>query len=180
MKPNHSSKIDHIEARLTNGVWYAQLPGSALWGKGNTVAEAFEDLKQRTDDYEGFANESGMAAIDVRGLEAKGTRLFENTWRNIRILGFVALCCIPLTYAISSGLTRGLKNSDLKPFIALENRILQMGKAQSKRTPEQTKALQTAISNIISSLRPYSSELRLLFVPPKNGKQKPLLAVKGK
>lgn len=171
MNDGRDVNINALQAQRINGAWYVQQPDSPYWGKGETLEAAYADLSQRSADYAAFSKESGLPVFEVRAISVKGLYAFQKTWRSLRIIIIVALCAVPLSYGISSGLKRTIDDVGLKGgkqfWAKVEKGILNMGANNKELPPEKVEALNQAISNIVERVRPFSSQLPLLFVQPE-------------
>ena len=173
MNQDSSVTSESVLSQRVDGVWYMQKPGTAIWGKGDTLDDAYTDLSQRGERYTEFARESGLPVFDAQTGEARTRLTLKSLRRPLLILAFVAFACVPVSYAVSTGIKRGFKNADLAGgrafWTKVERSILKMGAEGGGLPPAKTEALQKATRNIVTRLRPFSSEFRLLFTPPGQG-----------
>ena len=156
-------------------VWYIKRQNEQIWGQGESLEQALGNLQQRQSEFERFCATTGLPVVDVQAagfvLRVAGRR----AWRFLRIVVIVALCAVPVSYAISSGITRGLENAEIKGgrvfWSKVEESILDMGRDDRGMPPEKAAALHHAVGNIVARLRPFTSQLSLLFVSPSDAEE---------
>ena len=157
---------------MVDGVWYAQQPGTPFYGRGETIEAACIDLSARADEYEAFSSASGLQPFVANNVSIGASRLLDSFWRNFRVVIIVALCCIPLSYAISTGVKRGFDvQSNTKMgrefWTKVEKALIAQGAEDKQLPPEKVEQLSKSLANIIEQARPFTSHLPLLFEPPQ-------------
>ena len=170
MAKDSKIELDNIHAKLVDGVWFVQQDGSPFYGKGDTVEAACQDLSARIGEYNAFSETSGLQPFEVRAVSTGAKGLALGFWRNFRVVIIFALCCIPLSYAISTGVKTGLKaessfSGGRKFWSNVEQAILKQGADDKQLPPEKVEALSKALGNIIEQARPFTSQLPQLFEP---------------
>lgn len=175
MSRNTPRDLDRYRTYKVGDEWYVQPDGQQLWGQGDSLDAAMADLQRRTDEYAAFRAKSGMQALDSNGFFHGVRRAYQSSKGALKVIVVVALCAVPLSYGISTGITRGIENADIKGGKAfwgkVEKGILKMGEDGKGLPPEKAEALHKAVGNIVERIRPFSSKLGLLFVPPEQDAQ---------
>lgn len=162
-----------IDIRRTGGVWYAHIPETALWGEGDSLDAAVAQLAEQRDRYRAFVAETGIAPLDVLQARPEPRRAWRETVRVAKIVAVIALCAIPLSYAISTGIERGAEEAAqtlrLRTLLSdLEQGILDLGRAENDLAPERVEALREAVARIVERLRPFTAPAGRLFEAPQS------------
>lgn len=157
-----------IDIRRVGGTWYANLPGTTLWAKGQGLEEAVKLLHERHAEHARFLSETGSAPLDL--LENRPTPA---TWRSrlgraAGIIALFALCAIPVSYALSTGIERGVeaaaKQLPIRGLLPrIEKSILEFSKPEFDLPPERAQALAQAVTRIVERLSPYTGRAADLF-----------------
>lgn len=172
MSPMKPSDTAVYQTYNLGKVWYIKRQDQQIWGQGETLEQAFENLQERQCEYDQFCQAVGLPVLDVQGAGFALRTMGQRAWHFLRVVIVVALCAVPVSYAISSGLTRGLENAEIKGgrefWGKVEKGILDMGKDGKGMPPEKAAALQHAMDNIVARLRPFTSQLSLLFTLPED------------
>lgn len=170
-----------IEASEVNGRWFARRVDTQFWGEGASLAEAYDDLNRREVEYRKFLERAGIPLIPVTGLKLWLRRVGRPTGKLFVALAVFALFMVPVSYAISMGIARGVKQSEIKIggrefWTRLERGLIDFSKAKHDLPPEQAEELRQAVHRIVERFRPFTSELRLILDPvettaPPSGKE---------
>ena len=159
-----------IEATEIGGVWFVRRIDTQFWGEGNSLAEAYDDLSRRESEYATFLERAGIPIIPVTGLKRWFRRIGRPAGRLFAALAIFALFMVPVSYAISMGIARGVKQSEIKVggrefWTRLEKGLIDFSKEKHDLPPEQAEELRQAVHRIVKRIRPFTSELRLILEP---------------
>jgi len=166
--PNAASA--RIEASEINGRWFARRVDTQFWGEGGSLAGAYDDLSRREAEYATFLERAGIPIIPVTGLKKWARGIGRPAGRLFASLAIFALFMVPVSYAISMGIARGVKQAEIKVggrefWTRMERGLIEFSTAKHDLPPEQAEELRQAVRRIVERIRPYSSELRLILEP---------------
>lgn len=159
-----------IEAYEVDGRWFVRRTETQFWGEGANLAEAYDDLGRREAEYAKFLEQAGIPIIPVTGFKRWLRQVGRPAGRLIAALAIFALFMVPVSYAISMGIARGVKQSEIKIggrefWTKLEQGLIDFSKAKHDLPPEQAEELRQAVHRIVARIRPFTSELRLILEP---------------
>jgi hypothetical protein len=159
-----------VEASEVDGRWFIRRVDTQFWGEGASLAEAYDDLGRRESEYAKFLERAGVPVIPVTGFKRWLRRVGRPAGRLFAALAIFALFMVPVSYAISMGIARGVKQSEIKIggrafWTKLEQGLIDFSKEKHDLPPEQAEALRQAVHRIVARIRPFTSELRLLLEP---------------
>jgi len=159
-----------IEAVEVGGRWYVRRCETPFWGEGATLSEAHVDLQRREGDYDAFLARAGIPPIPVTALRRWGAGIVRPVGRTILALALFSLFLVPVSYAISSGIGRGIKQAEIKIggqefWAAVDQRVMELSEAKYDLPPEQAERLRLALQRIVARFRPFVSEIGQVFVP---------------
>ena len=161
---------NRIEARETGGRWYVQRSDTQFWGEGATLSDAHDDLLRREGEYRTYLEKAGIPPIPVTGLKRWTQSVSRPVGRVLVALALFSLFMVPVSYAISSGIGRGIKEADIKIggrefWTGIERGIIDFSTEKHDLPPEQVEALRQAVHRIVLRVRPFTSELNQLLEP---------------
>ena len=161
---------DRIEASEVGGTWYVRRVDTQFWGEGPSLGEAYEDLSRRVAEYNAFLEKAGIPLLPVTGLKRWFRCASRPVGRVAAALMIFALFMVPVSYAISTGIGRGIKQSDIKIggrefWTTLERRLIEFSTERHDLPPAQAEELRQAVHRIVERIRPFTAELRLLLEP---------------
>lgn len=167
-----------IAVKRVRGTWYAHVPGTALWGRGADLADAVDALSKRSADYAAFSAESGAPPLNLLEGNPKVGGFWRGAWRIGRVVLLVGLCAMPISYALSTGITRGVEEATkglrLKTLVAdLEQGLIDLSKPENDLSPERAAALREAVERIVERLRPFTAPTGTLFSGSNSGAVQP-------
>ena len=159
-----------IEANEVNGRWFARRVDTQFWGEGPSLAEAYDDLSRREAEYAKFLDRAGIPILPVTGFKRWLRTIGRPARRLFAALAIFALFMVPVSYAISMGIARGVKQSEIKIggrefWTKLEQGLIDFSKAKHDLPPDQAEELRQAVRRIVERIRPFTSELRLILEP---------------
>lgn len=159
-----------IEANEVGGRWFVRQVDTQFWGEGITLAEAYDDLSRRVSDYEAFLGKAGIPLIPVTGLKRWTRGIGRPIGKVLAAVAVFALFMVPVSYAISSGIARGVKQTEIKIggrefWTKLEQGLIDFSTEKHDLPPEQAEQLRQAVQRIVARIRPFASELRLILEP---------------
>ena len=162
-----------LEIRRVEGTWYAHLPQTALWGSGSDPEAAVAQLNEQHRNYADFLSHSGTPPLDLLTNRPTVPTLRSRLGRVARLVAVIALCAIPVSYGLSTGIERGFdaaaKNFPLKGLLPkIEQSVIAMGSPDYDLPPERAKALGDAVRRIVDRLAPFTAQAADLF-NNKNG-----------
>ena len=160
-----------IDVRRISGTWYAHLPRTSLWAKGSSLDEAVARLQERQTDYAGFLAATGTAPLDLLDARPLPPTSKSRFARAAGLIAIIALCAIPISYALSTGIERGVEAAARQFPIRgllprLEASIIEFSKPEHDLPPERARALSEAIARIVERLSPYTATATGLFEHP--------------
>ena len=159
-----------IEASEVGGRWYVRYVDTQFWGDGESLSAAHEDLRRREADYKAYLEKVGVPVLPVTGLKRWLHGAARPAGRLLLALAVFSLFMVPVSYAISSGIGRGIKESEFKIggrefWKGLEQRLIEFSEEKHDLPPEKVEALQKAVHRIVLRVRPFTSELKQIFEP---------------
>lgn len=157
-----------IEIQRVDGTWYARVPHTTLWGRAATLEGAIAQLSQKQAEHSAFLRETGAAPLDLLDARPTPRKIWSKIGRIARLVAVIALCAIPISYALSTGIERGVEAAarqlHLRGMLAnIEAGIIELGKPENDLSPERAKALRDAIGRIVERLSPFTSKATGLF-----------------
>lgn len=160
----------HIEANEVGGRWFVRQVDTQFWGEGKNLAEAYDDLSRRASDYEAFLDKVGIPLVPVTGLKRWARGIGRPAGKVLVAVAVFALFMVPVSYAISSGIARGVKQTEIKVggrefWTKLEQGLIEFSTEKHDLPPEQEAQLRQAVQRIVARVRPFASELRLILEP---------------
>lgn len=163
-----------IEASEVDGRWFVRRVDTQFWGEGTSLADAYADLTRREAQYAEFLERAGIPIIPVTGIKRWLRRVGRPAGRLFAALAIFALFMVPVSYAISMGIARGIKQSEIKVggrefWTKLEKGLIDFSKEKHDLPPEQVEELRQAVHRIVARIRPFTSELRLILEPVESG-----------
>jgi hypothetical protein len=161
---------NRIEAVEAGGRWFLRRCGTQFWGEGPTLAEAHDELRRREADYHAFLEKARIPPIPVTGLKRWAYGAARPAGRLFAALAIFALLMVPVSYAISTGIGRGIKQAEIKVggkefWTALDRRVMELSEERYDLPPDQAERLRLAIRRIVARFRPFASEIGQLFEP---------------
>lgn len=159
-----------IEAVEVGGRWYVRRCETPFWGEGATLSDAHADLQRREGDYDAFLARAGIPPIPVTALRRWSAGIARPVGRTILALALFSLFLVPVSYAISSGIGRGIKQAEIKIggqefWTALDRRVMELSEEKYDLPPEQAERLRLALRRIVARFRPFVSEIGQAFEP---------------
>lgn len=169
---------NRIEATEVGGTWFVRRLGTQFWGEGPSLSEAHGDLRRREQDYEAFLERAGIPLIPVTGLKRWLCSAMRPAGRIVAALAIFSLFMVPVSYAISTGIWRGIKQSEIKVggrefWTRLENGLIEFSTEKHDLPPEQVEKLRAAVHRIVLRIRPFTAELRQIFEPVEEAPPQP-------
>jgi hypothetical protein len=160
----------HIDAREVRGRWFVRRVDTQFWGEGETLATAYDDLSRREAEYGAFLERAGIPLLPVTGLRRWVRGIGIPLGKVLAAVAVFALFMVPVSYAISSGIARGIKQSEIKIggrefWTKLERGLIEFSTEKHDLPPEQAEELRQAVERIVRRIRPFASELRLILEP---------------
>lgn len=157
-----------IEIRRIGTIWYAHLPDTTLWAKAPELEDAVKLLHERHADHARFLAETGTPPLDLLGDRPTLATWRSRLARGAGIVALFALCAIPVSYALSTGIDRGVqaaaKQFPIRGLLPrLEKSVLEFSKPEYDLPPERAQALREALSRIVDRLSPYTGRAADLF-----------------
>jgi len=157
-----------IEIRRIGAVWYAHLPETTLWAKAPDLEDAVKLLHERHADHAKFLAETGTPPLDLLGDRPTPAMWRSRLARGAWIVALFALCAIPVSYALSTGIERGIeaaaKQLPIRGLLPrLEKTIVEFSKPEYDLPPERAQALAEAVARIVDRLTPYTDRAADLF-----------------
>ena len=152
-----------------NGRYFAVADGLPVHASGASAAEALDALEARYRELAEFAAESGLP-LSVVAPESGACR--KRSWRGdlrrvVLIVATFALMMLPLSYALSTALTRAAANLKIQGgaefWQGVEDRLFRAageGEALSAGKKDQ---ITGALRVLVQRYKPYLDELRPLF-----------------
>lgn len=157
-----------IDIRRIGGIWYAHLPGTTLWAKGSGLEDTVKLLHERHADHARFLSETGAPPLDLLEDRPAPTAWRSRLGRAAGLVALIALCAIPVSYALSTGIERGVeaaaKQFPIRGLLPrLEKSIVEFSKPEYDLPPERAQALALAVGRIVERLSPYTGPAAGLF-----------------
>lgn len=157
-----------IDIRRIGGTWYAHLPETTLWAKAPELEDAVKLLHERHAEHAGFLAETGTPPLDLLADRPAAATWRSRLARGAGIVALFALCAIPVSYALSTGIERGVeaaaKQLPIRGLLPrIEKTIVEFSKPEYDLPPERAQALAEAVNRIVDRLSPYTGRAADLF-----------------
>lgn len=157
-----------LDIRRIGGNWYAHLPETTLWAKAPELEDAVKLLHERHVDHARFLAETGTPPLDLLADRPGPATWRSRLARSAGIVALFALCAIPVSYALSTGIERGVqaaaKQLPIRGLLPrIEKSIVEFSKPEYDLPPERAQALAEAMSRIVERLAPYTGRAAELF-----------------
>ena len=139
--------------------WYIWIDGTTLHATGASLEQAYQLLQEQETALKEFEIASGYQPIPVldRNKVQKWKKEFLSVARTVLVVG---LCAIPLSYMISTGISRGWDNMQVPTkraiLNAIEKTLYQFADGKLAMTPEREKQIISALGKSIKRLQKYS------------------------
>lgn len=164
-----SQKDTNFDVKKVNDTWYIRDLSTNCWGMGDSLDSAYGDLEKRLLQFKEFEEKSGFLPVETRHAALSAQSMKGGFLRTMKTFTIVALCCIPVSYAISTAFTRTLENHDLRGgrvfWEKVEQKIIGLGNPEKGPTPEKIAEMEAALDSAIKIYRPLISKLGLVFEP---------------
>lgn len=157
-----------IDLHRVDGVWYAHLAETTLWAKGDTPEQAMTGLSERRGQYRSFTDATGVQPVDLLVERPEPGSVRRAFFRVARVVAIVALCAIPISYGLSTGIERGVEEAAKSlrfrdAMRDLEQGILDLGRPENDLDPQRAEALGNAVGRIVERIRPFTAPAGTLF-----------------
>ena len=159
-------------------------PGRDCGGKGTDINEAAKDLSERRAQHAHFLEETGAPPLDLLDRRPQSRSFLRSAGRLALLLLVFALCAVPISYGLSSGIERGVRAAtshlQIKTLLAdLEQGLIDLSRPENDFDPERAKALREAMTRLADRLRPFTLEATRLFTEDKADRQDATVPVDG-
>ncbi len=150
------------------GRYYAAIDGLAVFGSGETYQAAVSELETHFRELKSFCDATGLTlATAAPGRSESAARWTPMLRKAAVVFVCIALLMVPLSYALSSALERGLAELNLKGgrnfWLAVEQSLIKSaGDGSVPSAEEQAKSL-AALKVLVRRIQPYADEIRPIF-----------------
>lgn len=143
--------------------WYAFNPETGIWGHSSSAENAFQNMENRSIEFEKFLDASGFKPIDTNALRFRAQLWGLRLLRFFRTFFLLSLLSIPIGYGIQQGMKSGAKEVDKildksGSWKKIDKFILKLGDENYQLTPSEHQQLKDAIQRIKDRYRPFWQE----------------------
>jgi hypothetical protein len=168
--PSHSVLEAGLSMRITKSAtrYYAAVDGMAMFGTGESLEKAVEDLDRRYRELIAFADETGLRLDTLVGRQRPDRRAWTAQLRTaLVVIACFGVLMLPLSYALSTALERTALNLHLNGgrefWRNIENSLVAAADSSTSESTEARERTLAAVRALVHRVQPYVGEIKPLF-----------------